>query len=103
MAFILPALFRLEYKFGEFGNYSLLVQQASPGASEVACDLVVNESPVDSNLRTYMRLHWFLKFVFSKFLVSLHLTLHDMVIHLKHGLYITATIHMLEFLFGAGD
>ncbi|XP_038181656.1 heparan-alpha-glucosaminide N-acetyltransferase isoform X2 [Arvicola amphibius] len=41
---------RLEYKFGEFGNYSLLVQNASPGASEVACDLVVNENPVDSNL-----------------------------------------------------
>ncbi|XP_050002726.1 heparan-alpha-glucosaminide N-acetyltransferase isoform X2 [Alexandromys fortis] len=41
---------RLEYKFGEFGNYSLLVQHASPGASEVACDLVVNENPVDSNL-----------------------------------------------------
>ncbi|CAO2611741.1 Heparan-alpha-glucosaminide N-acetyltransferase [Lemmus lemmus] len=41
---------RLEYTFGEFGNYSLLVQHASPGASEVACDLVVNENPVDSNL-----------------------------------------------------
>ncbi|KAH0506092.1 Heparan-alpha-glucosaminide N-acetyltransferase [Microtus ochrogaster] len=41
---------RLEYKFGEFGNYSLLIQHASPGASEVACGLVVNENPVDSNL-----------------------------------------------------
>ncbi|MEJ1284992.1 heparan-alpha-glucosaminide N-acetyltransferase [Cricetulus griseus] len=41
---------RLEYKFGEFGNYSLLVQHASTGTSEIACDLVVNENPVDSNL-----------------------------------------------------
>ncbi|XP_031195266.1 heparan-alpha-glucosaminide N-acetyltransferase isoform X3 [Mastomys coucha] len=41
---------RLEYKFGEFGNYSLLVQHASSGANEIACDLVVNENPVDSNL-----------------------------------------------------
>ncbi|XP_040587715.1 heparan-alpha-glucosaminide N-acetyltransferase isoform X2 [Mesocricetus auratus] len=41
---------RLEYKFGEFGNYSLLVQHASTGTSEIACDLVVNENPVNSNL-----------------------------------------------------
>ncbi|XP_056840862.1 heparan-alpha-glucosaminide N-acetyltransferase isoform X1 [Rattus norvegicus] len=41
---------RLEYKFGEFGNYSLLVRHASSGADDIACDLVVNENPVDSNL-----------------------------------------------------
>lgn len=44
------ALCRLEYKFGEFGNYSLLVQHTNSGVSEIACDLVVNENPVDSNL-----------------------------------------------------
>ncbi|XP_030740520.1 heparan-alpha-glucosaminide N-acetyltransferase [Echinops telfairi] len=41
---------RLEYKFGEFGNYSLLVKRPSNGVSEVTCDLVVNNKPVDSNL-----------------------------------------------------
>ncbi|XP_077008769.1 heparan-alpha-glucosaminide N-acetyltransferase isoform X2 [Tamandua tetradactyla] len=40
----------LEYKFGEFGNYSLLVKPLHNGVSEVACDIVVNENPVDSNL-----------------------------------------------------
>ncbi|KAB0389734.1 hypothetical protein E2I00_006308, partial [Balaenoptera physalus] len=42
---------RLEYKFGEFGNYSLLVKHTHDGVNEIACDLVVNEKPVDSNLR----------------------------------------------------
>ncbi|XP_066091332.1 heparan-alpha-glucosaminide N-acetyltransferase [Saccopteryx bilineata] len=41
---------RLEHKFGEFGNYSLLVKHAHNGVSEIACDLVVNKNPVDSNL-----------------------------------------------------
>nr|XP_060147519.1 heparan-alpha-glucosaminide N-acetyltransferase isoform X5 [Globicephala melas] len=40
----------LEYKFGEFGNYSLLVKHTHDGVNEIACDLVVNEKPVDSNL-----------------------------------------------------
>ncbi|XP_066236543.1 heparan-alpha-glucosaminide N-acetyltransferase [Saccopteryx leptura] len=41
---------RLEHKFGEFGNYSLLVKHAHNGVNEIACDLVVNKNPVDSNL-----------------------------------------------------
>ncbi|EHB15173.1 Heparan-alpha-glucosaminide N-acetyltransferase, partial [Heterocephalus glaber] len=41
---------RLEYKFGEFGNYSLLVKHTHNGINEIACDLVVNKNPVDSNL-----------------------------------------------------
>nr|KAF6427639.1 heparan-alpha-glucosaminide N-acetyltransferase [Rousettus aegyptiacus] len=41
---------RLEYKFGEFGNYSLLVKHVHNGVNEIACDVVVNENPVDSNL-----------------------------------------------------
>ncbi|XP_058145843.1 heparan-alpha-glucosaminide N-acetyltransferase [Dasypus novemcinctus] len=41
---------RLEYKFGEFGNYSLLVKRLHNDVNEVACDVVVNENPVDSNL-----------------------------------------------------
>ncbi|XP_034503690.1 heparan-alpha-glucosaminide N-acetyltransferase isoform X5 [Ailuropoda melanoleuca] len=41
---------RLEYKFGEFGNYSLLVKQAHNGDNETACDIVVNKNPIDSNL-----------------------------------------------------
>ncbi|OWK00363.1 hypothetical protein Celaphus_00019387, partial [Cervus elaphus hippelaphus] len=47
---------RLEYKFGEFGNYSLLVKHVRDGVSEIACDLVVNKEPIDSNLRMYMLL-----------------------------------------------
>uniref|UniRef100_A0A8C3YG68 Heparan-alpha-glucosaminide N-acetyltransferase n=1 Tax=Catagonus wagneri TaxID=51154 RepID=A0A8C3YG68_9CETA len=43
-------LCRLEYKFGEFGNYSLLVKHAHNGMGEITCDLVVNDKPVDSNL-----------------------------------------------------
>ncbi|XP_008831331.1 heparan-alpha-glucosaminide N-acetyltransferase [Nannospalax galili] len=45
---------RLEYNFGEFGNYSLLVHHTSSGVSEITCDLVVNENPGDSSLRMYM-------------------------------------------------
>lgn len=41
---------RLEYKFGEFGNYSLLVKPVRNGVSDIGCDLVVNKNPVDSNL-----------------------------------------------------
>ncbi|KAI5248696.1 Heparan-Alpha-Glucosaminide N-Acetyltransferase [Manis pentadactyla] len=41
---------RLEYKFGEFGNYSLLVKRVHSEASEFACDIVVNKDPIDSNL-----------------------------------------------------
>ncbi|CAH6787174.1 heparan-alpha-glucosaminide N-acetyltransferase [Phodopus roborovskii] len=41
---------RLEYKFGEFGNYSLLIQRASSGIDEIVCDIVVNDNPVNSNL-----------------------------------------------------
>ncbi|EQB78720.1 heparan-alpha-glucosaminide N-acetyltransferase [Camelus ferus] len=48
-------LCRLEYKFGEFGNYSLLVKHTPDGASEAACDLVVNEKPVDSDLHKLRR------------------------------------------------
>uniref|UniRef100_A0A8C6CGD2 Heparan-alpha-glucosaminide N-acetyltransferase n=1 Tax=Moschus moschiferus TaxID=68415 RepID=A0A8C6CGD2_MOSMO len=41
---------RLEYKFGEFGNYSLSVKHVRDGVNEITCDLVVNKEPVDSNL-----------------------------------------------------
>ncbi|KAK2499425.1 hypothetical protein MC885_019377 [Smutsia gigantea] len=41
---------RLEYKFGEFGNYSLLVKRVHSESSEFACDIVVNKNPIDSNL-----------------------------------------------------
>ncbi|XP_053515825.1 heparan-alpha-glucosaminide N-acetyltransferase isoform X1 [Artibeus jamaicensis] len=41
---------RLEYKFGEFGNYSLLVKHTHSGGSGTACDLVVNQNPIDSDL-----------------------------------------------------
>ncbi|XP_049627791.1 heparan-alpha-glucosaminide N-acetyltransferase isoform X2 [Suncus etruscus] len=43
-------LCRLEYEFGEFGNYTLLVTHVHNDASEIACDLLVNKNPIDSNL-----------------------------------------------------
>ncbi|XP_054999712.1 heparan-alpha-glucosaminide N-acetyltransferase [Sorex araneus] len=43
-------LCRLEYKFGEFGNYSLLVTHDHNDASEIVCDLLVNKNPIDSDL-----------------------------------------------------
>uniref|UniRef100_A0A8D2CAB3 Uncharacterized protein n=1 Tax=Sus scrofa TaxID=9823 RepID=A0A8D2CAB3_PIG len=58
---------RLEYKFGEFGNYSLFVKHTHDGVSEIACDLVVNEKPVDSNLRKYMLLVDFISLHFLFF------------------------------------
>uniref|UniRef100_A0A8D2BNR0 Heparan-alpha-glucosaminide N-acetyltransferase n=1 Tax=Sus scrofa TaxID=9823 RepID=A0A8D2BNR0_PIG len=61
---------RLEYKFGEFGNYSLFVKHTHDGVSEIACDLVVNEKPVDSNLRKYMLL--FLALLVSACIVTTH-------------------------------
>nr|KAF6460393.1 heparan-alpha-glucosaminide N-acetyltransferase [Molossus molossus] len=45
---------RLEYTFGEFGNYSLLVKPVHNGVNEIACEIIVNKNPVDSNLRMYM-------------------------------------------------
>ena len=33
-----------------------MVKHVRDGVSEIACDLVVNKEPVDSNLRTYMLL-----------------------------------------------
>uniref|UniRef100_A0A8D2D7J8 Heparan-alpha-glucosaminide N-acetyltransferase n=1 Tax=Sciurus vulgaris TaxID=55149 RepID=A0A8D2D7J8_SCIVU len=41
---------RLEYQFGEFGNYSVLVKHTYNGVNEFACDLLVNKNPVDSDL-----------------------------------------------------
>uniref|UniRef100_A0A8C5Z7P5 Uncharacterized protein n=1 Tax=Marmota marmota marmota TaxID=9994 RepID=A0A8C5Z7P5_MARMA len=41
-------------KFGEFGNYSVLVKDSYNGVYEIACDLVVNKNPVDSDLRPSM-------------------------------------------------
>ncbi|XP_058525801.1 heparan-alpha-glucosaminide N-acetyltransferase isoform X1 [Ochotona princeps] len=41
---------RLEYRFGEFGNYSVLVRRNLNGSNGIACDVVINENPVDSNL-----------------------------------------------------
>lgn len=41
---------RMEYKFGEFGNYSFLIKRGHNGASEITCDVVINVHPVDSNL-----------------------------------------------------
>ncbi|NXI35623.1 HGNAT acetyltransferase, partial [Galbula dea] len=41
-------LCKIQYHFGEFGNYSLVVKNTS--TKTVSCDLVINEAPVNSYL-----------------------------------------------------
>ncbi|KAM4674862.1 heparan-alpha-glucosaminide N-acetyltransferase isoform 2-T2 [Amazona ochrocephala] len=41
---------RIQYHFGEFGNYSLLVKTLSTSTKTVSCDLVINEGPINSYL-----------------------------------------------------
>lgn len=66
---------RLEYRFGEFGNYFFLVKNIYNGVSEIVCDLVVNEDLVDSNF--FVSIVFFIGFVviivifFLRFLLSL--------------------------------
>ncbi|XP_006897065.1 PREDICTED: heparan-alpha-glucosaminide N-acetyltransferase [Elephantulus edwardii] len=68
---------RLEYKFGEFGNYSLLVKHPSNGVSEIACDLAVNKNPVDSNLPVTIAFLIGLALVIAVSLLRLLLSLDD--------------------------
>ncbi|NXU51072.1 HGNAT acetyltransferase, partial [Turnix velox] len=43
-------LCKLQYHFGEFGNYSLVVRTQSTSTQAVSCDLVINEDPINSYL-----------------------------------------------------
>ncbi|XP_057267016.1 heparan-alpha-glucosaminide N-acetyltransferase isoform X2 [Pezoporus wallicus] len=43
-------LCKIQYHFGEFGNYSLVVKTLSTSTKTVSCDLVINEGPVNSYL-----------------------------------------------------
>ncbi|XP_064004582.1 heparan-alpha-glucosaminide N-acetyltransferase isoform X2 [Pogoniulus pusillus] len=43
-------LCRIQYHFGEFGNYSLVVKLLSKSTKTVSCDLVINEGPINSYL-----------------------------------------------------
>lgn len=45
-------LCRIQYHFGEFGNYSLVVKTLSTSAETISCDIVINEGPINSYLRT---------------------------------------------------
>ncbi|XP_043839813.1 heparan-alpha-glucosaminide N-acetyltransferase [Dromiciops gliroides] len=45
---------RIHYVFGEFGNYSLWVKPHYGSINQMSCDMVVNESPVNSNLPIYI-------------------------------------------------
>ena len=50
-SFISFILCRIQYHFGEFGNYSLVVKTLSTRTKSVSCDLVINEGPINSYLR----------------------------------------------------
>ncbi|NWH97822.1 HGNAT acetyltransferase, partial [Tichodroma muraria] len=43
-------LCKVQYHFGEFGNYSLVVKTLSTSAQTVSCDLIINEGPINSYL-----------------------------------------------------
>ncbi|OXB54462.1 hypothetical protein ASZ78_016501 [Callipepla squamata] len=43
-------LCKIQYHFGEFGNYSLVVKTLSTSAKTVSCDVVINEAPINSYL-----------------------------------------------------
>ncbi|NXY85771.1 HGNAT acetyltransferase, partial [Alcedo cyanopectus] len=43
-------LCKIQYHFGEFGNYSLVVKTLSTSTKAVSCDLVINEAPINSYL-----------------------------------------------------
>uniref|UniRef100_A0A8B9MUS7 Heparan-alpha-glucosaminide N-acetyltransferase n=1 Tax=Accipiter nisus TaxID=211598 RepID=A0A8B9MUS7_9AVES len=45
-----PELCKIQYHFGEFGNYSLVVKTLSASTKTVSCDLVINEGPINSYL-----------------------------------------------------
>ncbi|XP_067413049.1 heparan-alpha-glucosaminide N-acetyltransferase isoform X2 [Emydura macquarii macquarii] len=42
-------LHRIHYHFGEFGNYSLVVKSFH-NSTKISCDIIINESPVNSHL-----------------------------------------------------
>lgn len=44
-------LCRIQYHFGEFGNYSLVVKTLNTSTKSVSCVLVINEGPINSYLR----------------------------------------------------
>ncbi|KAM4837011.1 heparan-alpha-glucosaminide N-acetyltransferase isoform 1-T1 [Thomomys bottae] len=68
---------RLEYKFGEFGNYSVLVKHTSNGLGEITCDLVVNKNPVDSNLPVTIAFLIGLALIVALSLLRLLMSLYD--------------------------
>nr|XP_005284014.1 heparan-alpha-glucosaminide N-acetyltransferase isoform X1 [Chrysemys picta bellii] len=41
---------RIHYHFGEFGNYSLVVKSFASSTKMISCDIIINESPVNSHL-----------------------------------------------------
>ncbi|KFO07002.1 Heparan-alpha-glucosaminide N-acetyltransferase, partial [Balearica regulorum gibbericeps] len=43
-------LCKIQYHFGEFGNYSLVVKTLSSSTKTVSCDLVINKGPINSYL-----------------------------------------------------
>ncbi|XP_027577494.1 heparan-alpha-glucosaminide N-acetyltransferase isoform X1 [Pipra filicauda] len=43
-------LCKIQYHFGEFGNYSLVVKALTANTETVSCDLIINEGPINSYL-----------------------------------------------------
>ncbi|XP_053920699.1 heparan-alpha-glucosaminide N-acetyltransferase isoform X1 [Cuculus canorus] len=43
-------LCKIQYHFGEFGNYSLVIKTLNTSTKTVSCDIVINEGPINSYL-----------------------------------------------------
>uniref|UniRef100_A0A8C5RE26 Uncharacterized protein n=1 Tax=Laticauda laticaudata TaxID=8630 RepID=A0A8C5RE26_LATLA len=47
-------LCRIHYHFGEYGNYSLRIRHLQSNIMNVTCDIIINQSPFNSYLRTLL-------------------------------------------------
>ncbi|XP_023565847.1 heparan-alpha-glucosaminide N-acetyltransferase [Octodon degus] len=87
---------RLEYRFGEFGNYSLLVKHNHSGVNEIACDLVVNENPVDSNLPVIVAFLVGLVVIIAVFFLRFLLSLEDFTNWVSKAINSRETDHLIN-------
>ncbi|XP_069872143.1 heparan-alpha-glucosaminide N-acetyltransferase isoform X1 [Dipodomys merriami] len=92
---------RLEYKFGEFGNYSVLVKHTSNGVGEITCDLVVNKNPVDSNLPVSIAFLVGLAFIIAISFLKLLMSLYDFNNWISKAMNSRETDHLINSELGS--
>ncbi|KAM5264635.1 heparan-alpha-glucosaminide N-acetyltransferase isoform 2-T2 [Ctenodactylus gundi] len=92
---------RFEYKFGEFGNYSLVVKHTHNGSDEVTCDLVVNKNPVDSDLPVSVMFLVGLALVVAVSFLRLLLSLEDFSNWISKAINSQETDHLINSELGS--